>query len=59
MKKLFPLLILSSLLDFGKGERFDLKVYPVHMKRVNNQLSKRAIQKMKGKKNRKNRGRLR
>ncbi len=60
-EKILPYLILGGL--FGEGlfggrnkENIVIKTYPVKQPEQNTQLSKREIQKIKGKKARKNRG---
>ena len=60
MKRILPFLILSELFAKGKVHKIVIKTYPVEQsKQIKNEWSKRTIQKMKGKKARKNRGKNR
>ncbi len=58
-KLILPFLLMSGLFARENVEQITIKSYPVKQPKQNTQLSKRKIQKMKGKKARKNRGRNR
>lgn len=51
--------MVAALQPPGSGERTQIKSHKIVTKQVEEQLSKQKLQKMKGKKNRKNRGRNR
>jgi len=59
VKNIMPLLFLSELFRKDNVQKIVIKSYPVKQVKQSTQLSKRQVQKMKGKKARKNRGRKR
>jgi len=60
MKKILPFLVLGELFSRKSAQKIVIKTYPVEQsKEIKHEWSKRTQQKMKGKKARKNRGKLR